>query len=125
MRHFLNKDRFIRVIRFNSDKSSSVVYYKSKRFKPSYIINPNHVFLCNGYRSIVISDNSPETINPLDFKSKYNVSTFKSAINSKIIDDTFSNLKTNKLDLTQVILFLSLLINVVVLYFILKSNGVF
>ena len=89
----LQKDKYIRVVKFNSDKSSTVSYYKNEDFKPSYLIDPNHVFFANGFRSILITDNSAQTINPLDFESKYPVERFKSAIESKLISETFNTLK--------------------------------
>jgi hypothetical protein len=79
----------------------------------------------NGYTTIIITDKAQETINPLDFKSQYDAEQFKVAINNKIIADTFSTLKTNKFDLTQIILFASVALNIIILYFTLKSNGVF
>lgn len=120
-----HKHDFIRVITFNNDKTSAVQYHASKKYKPSYLINPDHIFLWNGYRTIIIKEGGIETINPLDFESKYDESNFTTAINSKLIRETFTSLKTNKIDLMQIILFLSLAINFVVLYFTLKSNGVF
>jgi hypothetical protein len=120
MRLFFNKDKFIRVITFYGDKSSRITYHKRNKFKPSYLINPNHIFMANGYSTIVASDTSPETINPLDFKSKYDISKFQSAINNKVIEDTFSNLKSKRYDLTQILLFISLLCNAVVLFIVLK-----
>lgn len=125
MRFFLNKHLYIKVITFKTDKSMTVEYFTRSKFKPKYLVNPDHIFLSNGYTTIVRSETSAETMNPLDFKSKYDVKKFQTAINSKIIDETFSNLKTSKFDLTQIILFLSLAINFIVLYFILKSQGVF
>jgi hypothetical protein len=124
MRNFFTKHKYVRIIKFNSDKSSVITYYKRSEFKPSYLINPNHAFNGNGYTTFIITDKSTETINPLDFTSKYDVMAFKSAINTKIITDTFNTLKPKLFDLSQVLLFLSLAINLVVMYFVLKSGGV-
>ena len=125
LRFFWNKHKFIRVIKFNSDKSSTITYYQRATFKPKYLVNPDHIFIANGYTTIIITDKAQETINPLDFKSQYDAEQFKIAINNKIIADTFSTLKTNKFDLTQIILFASVALNIIILYFTLKSNGVF
>lgn len=125
MRTFWNKHKFIKVIKFNKDKTSMTTYYRLASFKPIYLINPNNVFNSNGYSTILITDESTENINPLDFKSKYELSKFQSAINNKLIQDTFNTLKSNKFDLTQIIVFGLILINIVMLYFILKMNGVF
>lgn len=125
IRHFFNKHKFIRVISFNNDKSSSVTYYRSERFKPKYLVHPDHVFFSRGYRTIVIKEKGIETINPLDFNSKYDAEKFTTAINTKLIEETFINLKSNKIDLSQVLLFTSLLVNLIVLYFLLKSQGIF
>lgn len=125
MRYFLNKHKFLRVVKFNCDKTSTVTYHKIKDFKPDFIIDPNHVFNANGYNTVVITDKSAQTINPLDFESKYDAKMFKTAINSKLIYETFSNLKSPKFDMQQIFLFLSLIANIIILYFILKQNGVF
>lgn len=120
----LKKSNYIRVIEFNTDKSSNIKYYKSNKFKPNFLINPNHIFFANGYRTIVISDKASETINPLDFNSKYEPSHFKSAIESKIISDTFTSLKSDKIDIVKVLLLANIAIGLIIIYFILKGNGV-
>jgi len=121
---FLNKHKYLRVIKFNSDKSSTITYHLSSKFKPDFLINPDHIFLYNGYRTVIITDKSAETINPLDFNSKFNASDFKTAIESKLIKDTFSTLKHNKFDTTTILLLLNLVITLGVFYFLLKSQGV-
>ena len=125
MRTFLNKHKFIRVITFKKDKSTSIAYHARDSFKPSYLIDPNHIFLGNGYSTIIHVEGQAQSCNPLDFESKYDGAKFQVAINTKIIEDTFTGLKSNKFDLTQMILFLSIAMNFVILYFTLKSNGVF
>ena len=124
MRTFLNKHKYIKVIKFTGDKSVSINYYRRDEFKPVYLINPDHIFLHNGYTTIIISDKAAETINPLDFTSKYDIAKFQAAINNKVIGDTFNALKGNKFDLQQILLFLSLAVNFLVLYFLLKSQGI-
>ena len=121
---FLNKHKYSRVIKFNSDKSSTITYHLSSKFKPDYLINPDHIFIYNGYRTVIITDKSAETINPLDFNSKFNASDFKTAIESKLIKDTFSTLKPNLFDTTTIILILNLIMTFGILYLLLKGQGV-
>jgi hypothetical protein len=117
------KHKYLRVIKFNSDKSSTVTYHLSSKFKPNFLINPDHIFDYKGYRTIVITDKSAETINPLDFESKYNPADFQTAIESKLIKDTFTTLKSNTLDKTTVMLLLNLILLIVVIYLLLKGQG--
>jgi len=121
---FLNKHKYLRVIKFNSDKSSTITYHLSSKFKPDFLINPDHIFIYKGYRTVIITDKSAETINPLDFNSKFNASDFKTAIESKLIKDTFSALKPNLFDTTTIILILNLLMSFGILYLLLKGQGV-
>jgi len=121
---FLNKHKYLRVIKFNSDKSSTITYHLSSKFKPDFLINPDHIFIYKGYRTVIITDKSAETINPLDFNSKFNASDFKTAIESKLIKDTFSTLKSNLFDTTTIILILNLLMTFGILYLLLKGQGV-
>lgn len=121
---FLNKHKYLRVIKFNSDKSSTITYHLSSKFTPDFLINPDHIFIYKGYRTVIITDKSAETINPLDFNSKFNASDFKTAIESKLIKDTFSTLKPNLFDTTTIILILNLVISFGILYLLLKGQGV-
>jgi len=118
-----NKHKYLRVIKFNSDKSSTITYHLSSKFKPNFLINPEHIFYFKGYRTIIITDKSAETINPLDFSSKYNASDFESAIESKLIRDVFHTLKPNTLDKTTFILLIILILNIAVIYLLLKGQG--
>ena len=121
---FLNKHKYLRVIKFNADKSSTITYHLSSKYKPNFLINPDHIFYYNGYRTVIITDKSAETINPLDFESKFNASDFQTAIESKLIKDTFSTLKHNLFDTPTILLIINLVITLGVLYFLLKSQGV-
>ena len=118
-----SKHKYLRVIKFNSDKSTTVSYHLSDKFKPSFLINPDHIFNYKGYRTIVITDKSAETINPLDFESKFNHEDFQTAIESKLIKDTFSTLKSNTIDKTTVMLLLNIILHIVVIYLLLKGQG--
>lgn len=120
----LFKHKYLRVIKFNSDKSSTISYHLSSKFKPNFLINPDHIFYYKGYRTIIITDKAAETINPLDFNSKYNASDFQTAIESKLIKDTFNTLKPNMLDKTTFLLLLNLILIIAVIYLLLKGQGV-
>ena len=120
---FLNKHKYLRVIKFNSDRSTTVTYHQSSKFRPGFLINPNHIFDYKGYRTVIITDKSAETINPLDFSSKFNASDFQVAIESKLIKDTFTTLKPSKLDKTTFMLLLILILNIAVIYLLLKWQG--
>lgn len=118
-----SKHKYLRVIRFNSDKSSTITYHLSGKFKPNFLINPNHIFDYKGYRTIIITDKSAETINPLDFNSKFNPTDFETAIESKLIRDTFSTLKPKIIEPTTIMLLLNLIFTAGVLYLLLKWQG--
>ena len=120
---FLNKHKYLRVIKFNSDKSTTVSYHLSSKFRPTFLINPDHIFDYKGYRTVIITDRSAETINPLDFESKFNASDFQTAIESKLIKDTFTTLKSNLFDRTTFMLLIILILNIAVIYLLLKSQG--
>ena len=118
-----SKHKYLRVIKFNSDKSSTITYHLSSKFTPNFLINPNHIFDYKGYRTIIITDKSAETINPLDFNSKFNPADFETAIESKLIKDTFSTLKPKLFDTTTIMLLLNLIFTAGVLYLLLKWQG--
>lgn len=117
------KHKYLRVIKFNSDKSSTITYHLSSKFKPNFLINPDHIFNYKGYRTVIITDKSAETINPLDFESKFNREDFQTAIESKLIKDTFSTLKSSSVDKTIIMLLLIIVLQIVVIYLLLKSQG--
>lgn len=117
------KHKYLRVIKFNSDKSSTITYHLSSKFKPNFLINPDHIFYYKGYRTVIITDKSAETINPLDFESKFNREDFQTAIESKLIKDTFSTLKSNTIDKITVMLILNIILLIAVLYLLLKGQG--
>lgn len=124
MKPILNKHKYMRVITFYSDKTSKITYHKKDNFKPDYLVNPDHIFLSNGFTTIVTSDTAPETINPLDFKSRYPKKMFETAINTKIIKDTFSTMKKRGLDLVLIFSGATLLVVVIILYLMIKQMGI-
>lgn len=116
IRTFWNHDKFIRIIKFNKDKSQEVTYYERDKFKPLFLVNPNHAFNFKGYTTFVITENSAETIDPLNFESKFDVSAFKTAINSKLISETFETLKTSKIDWVKLVIIANLLATLLLIY---------
>ena len=118
-----SKHKYLRVIKFNSDKSTTVTYHQSSKFRPNFLINPDHIFNYKGYRTVIITDKSAETINPLDFSSKFNASDFQTAIESKLIKDTFSTLKPNLFDKTTFMLLLNIILTIAVIYLLMKGQG--
>ena len=125
MRTPFNKHKYIKVVKFANDKSMSITYYQRKGFSTPKIIDPNHVFNHNGYTTIIFSETSAQSINPLDFKSAFPASEFKTALESHLIRDAFTSLKSKKFDFNQILLVLSVATNFIVLYFLLKSLGIF
>lgn len=88
-----------------------------------YLINPNHVFKNKKYRYVIINEGATENLNPLNFKSKYNVEMFTTAINNKVIKDTFAVTGVQKLDVTRLLLIGIMILQVIVIYFVMKQNG--
>lgn len=117
------KNLYLRVIKFNKDKSSTITYYNKKN-QPAFLINPDHVFLSNGFRTVVITDKSAETINPLNFNSKYSVNDFTSAIESKIIKDTFATIEKKGLDFTLLLLIGNIIISLAIIFLMLHQQGI-
>jgi hypothetical protein len=112
-----NKDKYIKEICYKKDKSIKITYYHQNKFKPKYLINNNHYFFSNGYRTILTSDTVNESINPLDLTSLYPVEKFQTAIESKVINDVFTDLKSSKLDLVKLLLFANIGIGAILLYY--------
>lgn len=112
------KNEHIKIIKFKNDKSVEVKLIKSDKLPQDLLVNNNHVFLHKGYKTILTSDTVAESINPLDLKSQYPAEKFKTAIESKIINDVFSTIKHDKLDVNKILLFVNIFISVVLLYFI-------
>lgn len=118
-----NKNKYIKEYYFTNDKNIIIKYHKKDKFKPDFIVNPNHIFLSNGYQTIITSENSAETIDVSDFKSRYPAEHFKTAINSKLISDAFSSLNRKK-DLLPVILVGIGICVVLLMYILFTTNGI-
>ena len=112
------KSNYIKEICYKKDKSIKITYYHQKKYKPKYLVNNDHIFFSDGYRTVLTSDTVNESINPLDITSLYPVEKFQTAIESKVINDVFMDLKANKLDLVKLLLFANIGIGAIILYYI-------
>ena len=111
-----NKKHFYKII-FKSDRTVKISKIKNID-KESILINPNHVFFDKkGNRYILSSDQSAESINPLDFESKFSPKEFKTAIESKLINDLFKSFDEKKFSIDRLLLFINIFMTFVVLYF--------
>lgn len=123
------KNQYLRVLYFTKDKQVKTYYLKnvSKELKlneKAFLINPDHIFYSNKFKTIIVSSESAESINPLDFKSRFSPSMFNSAINNKLISDTFETLDKDKMDVFKLLLFGIAFINIIILFMLLRSQGV-
>ena len=50
------KDKYIKLIKFKNDKSVNIKLIKSSKLPEDLLINNNHVFIHNGYKTILTSD---------------------------------------------------------------------
>ena len=112
-----NKNKYLKIIKFKNDKSIDIKIIKSKKLPEDLLINNNHVFIHKGYKTILTSDTVVESINPLDLNSQYPVEKFKTAIETKVINDVFNTIKRDKLDINKILLFANIFISIVLLYF--------
>jgi len=111
------KDNYIKIIKFKKDKSVEVKLIKTKELPKDLLLNNNHVFLHRGYKTVLLSDTMAESINPLDLKSRYPIEKFKTAIETKVINDVFNTIRSEKLDIYKILLFANIFIGIVILYF--------
>lgn len=115
---FKRKDKYIKIIKFKNDKSIDFKLIKSDKLPENLLLNNDHIFIHKGYKTFLTSDTVAESINPLDINSQYPAEKFKTAIESKIINDVFNTIKHDKLDVNKILLFVNIFISVVLLYFI-------
>lgn len=118
----LNKNKYIKEYYFTNDKNIIIKFHKKDNFKPNFLVNPNHIFISNGYQTILTSENSAETIDITDFTSQYPAEHFKTAINSKLISDAFTSLNRKK-DLLPIILIAVGICIVLLIYILFTANG--
>ena len=111
-----NKKHLYKII-FKSDKTVKISKIKNID-KEKILINPNHVFFDKkGNRYILSSDQSAESINPLDFESKFSPKEFRTAIESKLISDLFKNFDDKKISIDRILLFVNIFMTFMIFYF--------
>lgn len=110
-RNYFNKYKYVRLVKYNDDKSISIRYIKRDRFNENgeILINPDHVFLYRGYTSIIITTNASESINPLNFESKFSAKEYKSGMRSKLVKDAFDSVKVDRIDKMMILIVLNIL----------------
>ena len=115
------KKHFYKIL-FKSDKTVKISKIKNID-KENILINPNHVFFDQkGNRYILSSDQSAESINPLDFESKFSPKEFRSAIESKLINDLFRSFDDKKVSIDRILLFVNIFMTFVILYFMIMRR---
>lgn len=120
----IKKTNWLKYIYIRNEKKIEIRFYKDKNKPKSILINPDHIFLDGkGFRTIFVRDNASESMNPLDFNSVMDRELFNTAINNKLIKDTFSTIEDNKMDLVKVLL-IGILVGVLVILFMLWQGGV-
>ena len=124
-RNYFNKYKYIRLERYHEDMSITVSYIKKDKFNldDSILINPQHIYNFKGYQTVILTSRTQESINPIDFESKFDPSHFKSAMKSKLIAETFASLKVDKFDKLMMILFVNIIILVAIAYLIYNLMG--
>lgn len=122
---FWNRHKYIRLVQYNNDKSINIKYIKRINFNKdnALLINPDHIFNFKGYTTVIKTSETAESINPLDFESKYPASKFNTAISSKLISETFATLKKPKFDLLMISVMINAITLVVVIYMFMKMGG--
>lgn len=113
---FKRKKRLYKII-YKSDKTFNISKIKNID-RENILINPDHIFFdSKGNRYILTTDRSAESINPLDFESKFSPKEFRSAIESKLIQDLFKTFDDKKLPIDRLLLFINIFMTFVILYF--------
>lgn len=124
-RSYFNKHKYVRLVRYNEDKSITIDFIKKQKFNQNkeLLINPDNVFNFSGYTTIVTTSQSNESINPLNFESKFNPSDYKSAIRSKLIKDTFQGLQPERFDKLMILIIMNGLTLVALIYLLYNLLG--
>lgn len=124
-RNRFNAHKYVRLVTYNKDKSVKVQYFKREKFNlnQEILVDSERVFNFKGYTTLVTTSESKENINPLDFETKYNAKDYESAINSKLIKDTFATLKVEKFDKVMFLLGLSVIQLLAIIYLIYNMVG--
>ena len=120
----IKKKNYIKLIYFDNARQIHIQYKRKAKFKPHFKINHNHAFFHKGFTAFLIAENKAETINPLDLKSAFNAKDFKTAIETKLINETFANLKTDKIDMVKLLLLGNVALSTIIIYFLMKMQEV-
>ncbi|MEM1974134.1 MAG: hypothetical protein QXN68_05040 [Thermoplasmata archaeon] len=116
------KKKHLYKILYKSDKTIKITKVKNIN-NENILINPNHIYFDkNGNRYILTTDQSAESINPLDFESKFSPKEFRSAIESKLIQDLFKTFDDKKLPIDRLLLFVNIFMTFVILYFMIMRR---
>ncbi|MEM3312045.1 MAG: hypothetical protein QW042_03835 [Thermoplasmata archaeon] len=116
------KKKHLYKILYKSDKTIKITKIKNIN-NENILINPNHIYFDkNGNRYILTTDQSAESINPLDFESKFSPKEFRSAIESKLIQDLFKTFDDKKLPIDRLLLFVNIFMTFVILYFMIMRR---
>lgn len=124
-RNYFNKHKYIRLVKYNNDMTISVSYTKREEFNKdnSILINPKHVYNFNGYKSIIITANAQESINPIDFEANYPADKYKVAIKSKAIKDAFQSMQPDKFDKVMALIVLNIIQLLAIAYLLFNLMG--
>lgn len=124
-RNYFNKHKYVRLVCYNKDMSIKVRYIKRENFNKNneYLINEKHVFNFNGYTSIIVTEKAQESINPLDFESKYNADDYKTAMRSGLVKDAFNSIKVDKFDKVAMLLILNVIQLLAIVYLLYMTFG--
>src|SRR5690606_7821793 len=110
------KKRLYKIL-YKSDKTIKITRVKNIN-NENILINPNHIFFDkNGNRYILTTDQSAESINPLDFESKFSPKEFRTAIESKLINDLFKSFDDKKISIDRILLFVNIFMTFMLFYF--------
>lgn len=128
-RNYFNKYKYVRLVKYNDDMTETVQYIKRKIFNKGneedhILINPKHIYNFKGYTSVIITSKSQESINPIDFESKYSAKDYKTAMKSKHIKDAFDSMKVEKFDKVMFLLILSIVQLIAIAYLLYNLIGV-
>lgn len=110
------RNQFYKII-YKSDKTLKITKVKDIN-KENILVNPNHIFLDKkGNRYILTSDQSSESINPLNFESKFSPKEFRTAIESKLINDLFKTFDDKKLTTDKILILINIILTFMIFYF--------
>ena len=102
---------------YKSDKTLDIVKIKNIN-KDNILINPDHIYFDKrGNRYILTTDQAAESINPLNFDSKFSPKEFKTAIESKLLNDLFVSIDDNKISIDKILLFVNIFMTFMIFYF--------